>query len=91
MDSNLKALEKLAKVELVVLDDWGVAVVGGQAANDRTDVVDNHAGCAASSTRSRGTPAGSPGHGPRPTIPAAAAGQTGRPARGGLPDFRPPK
>ncbi len=42
--SYLKALEKLAKVGLVVLDDWGLAVVEGQAANDLMDVVDDRAG-----------------------------------------------
>ena len=42
--SYLKALEKLAKVELLVLDDWGLAVVEGQAANDLMDVVDDRAG-----------------------------------------------
>ena len=42
--SYLKALEKLARVELLVLDDWGLAVVEGQAANDLMDVVDDRAG-----------------------------------------------
>jgi len=42
--SYLKALEKLAKVELLVLDDWGLAQVEGQAANDLMDVVDDRAG-----------------------------------------------
>jgi DNA replication protein DnaC len=42
--SYLKALEKLAKVELLVLDDWGLAVVEGQAANDLMDVIDDRAG-----------------------------------------------
>ena len=41
--SYLKALEKLARVELLVLDDWGLAVVEGQAANDVMDVVDDRA------------------------------------------------
>ena len=41
--SYLKALEKLAKVELRVLDDWGLAVVEGQAASDVMDVVDDRA------------------------------------------------
>ena len=40
----LKALEKLAKVELLVLDDWGLASVEGQAANDLMDVIDDRAG-----------------------------------------------
>lgn len=42
--SYLKTLEKLAKVELLVLDDWGLAQVEGQAANDLMDVVDDRAG-----------------------------------------------
>jgi DNA replication protein DnaC len=42
--SYLKALEKIAKVELLVLDDWGLAQVEGQAANDLMDVVDDRAG-----------------------------------------------
>jgi len=42
--SYLKVLEKLAKVELLVLDDWGLAVVEGQAANDVMDVIDDRAG-----------------------------------------------
>jgi DNA replication protein DnaC len=42
--SYLKTLEKIAKVELLVLDDWGLAQVEGQAANDLMDVVDDRAG-----------------------------------------------
>jgi DNA replication protein DnaC len=42
--SYLKTLERLAKVELLVLDDWGLAQVEGQAANDLMDVVDDRAG-----------------------------------------------
>ena len=42
--SYLRALEKLARVELLVLDDWGLAVVEGQAANDLMDVIDDRAG-----------------------------------------------
>jgi DNA replication protein DnaC len=42
--SYLKALEKLAKVELLLLDDWGLATVEGQAANDLMDVIDDRAG-----------------------------------------------
>lgn len=42
--SYLKALEKLAKVELLVVDDWGLASVEGQAANDLMDVIDDRAG-----------------------------------------------
>jgi len=42
--SYLKALEKLAKVELLLLDDWGLTNVEGQAANDLMDVIDDRAG-----------------------------------------------
>jgi DNA replication protein DnaC len=42
--SYLRALEKLARVELLVLDDWGLAQVEGQAANDLMDVIDDRAG-----------------------------------------------
>jgi len=42
--SYLRVLEKLAKVELLVLDDWGLAVVEGQAAGDLMDVIDDRAG-----------------------------------------------
>jgi DNA replication protein DnaC len=42
--SYLKALEKLAKVDLLLLDDWGLAAVEGQAANDLMDVIDDRAG-----------------------------------------------
>lgn len=42
--SYLKALEKLARIELLVLDDWGLAQVEGQAANDLMDVIDDRAG-----------------------------------------------
>ena len=42
--SYLRALEKLAKVELLLLDDWGLAAVEGQAANDLMDVIDDRAG-----------------------------------------------
>ena len=42
--SYLKLLERLARVELLVLDDWGLAVLEGQAANDVMDVVDDRAG-----------------------------------------------
>lgn len=40
----LKTLEKLAKVDLLILDDWGLAAVEGQAANDLMDVIDDRAG-----------------------------------------------
>ena len=42
--SYLKALERIAKVELLVLDDWGLSQVEGQAANDLMDVIDDRAG-----------------------------------------------
>jgi DNA replication protein DnaC len=42
--SYLKTLERLARVELLVLDDWGLAQVEGQAANDLMDVIDDRAG-----------------------------------------------
>jgi DNA replication protein DnaC len=42
--SYLKTLEKLARIELMVLDDWGLASVEGQAANDLMDVIDDRAG-----------------------------------------------
>lgn len=42
--SYLRALEKLAKVELLLVDDWGLAAVEGQAANDLMDVIDDRAG-----------------------------------------------
>jgi len=42
--SYLKTLEKIARVELLLLDDWGLAQVEGQAANDLMDVVDDRAG-----------------------------------------------
>lgn len=40
----LKALEKLAKIDLLILDDWGLVTVEGQAANDLMDVVDDRVG-----------------------------------------------
>ncbi len=42
--SYLKTLERLAKVELLLLDDWGLSQVEGQAANDLMDVIDDRAG-----------------------------------------------
>jgi len=42
--SYLKSLEKIAKVELLIVDDWGLAAVEGQAANDLMDVIDDRAG-----------------------------------------------
>jgi len=42
--SYLKALERIAKVDLLILDDWGLAAIEPQAANDLMDVVDDRAG-----------------------------------------------
>ncbi len=42
--SYLRALDKLAKVDLLVLDDWGLVAVEGQSANDLMDVIDDRAG-----------------------------------------------
>jgi DNA replication protein DnaC len=42
--SYLKALEKLAKVELLVLDDWGLSALDVQASADLMDVIDDRAG-----------------------------------------------
>ena len=41
---ELALAEKIAKVELLVLDDWGLATVEGQAANDLMDVIDDRTG-----------------------------------------------
>jgi len=42
--SYLKALERIAKVDLLIMDDWGMAAIEPQAANDLMDVVDDRAG-----------------------------------------------
>lgn len=42
--SYLKALEKIAKVDLLILDDWGLSSLEVQAAADLMDVVDDRAG-----------------------------------------------
>lgn len=42
--SYLKAIEKLARIDLLVLDDWGLAVLDAQAASDVMDVIDDRAG-----------------------------------------------
>lgn len=42
--SYLKALDRIAKVDLLILDDWGLAAIEPQAANDLMDVVDDRAG-----------------------------------------------
>lgn len=42
--SYLKAIEKLARIDLLILDDWGLAVLDAQAASDVMDVVDDRAG-----------------------------------------------
>lgn len=40
----LKAVDKLARVELLILDDWGLAPIEAQAAADLMDVIDDRAG-----------------------------------------------
>jgi DNA replication protein DnaC len=42
--SYLKAIDKLARVDLLILDDWGLAAIEAQAAADLMDVVDDRAG-----------------------------------------------
>ena len=42
--SYLRAIEKLARIDLLILDDWGLAVLDAQAASDVMDVVDDRAG-----------------------------------------------
>jgi len=42
--SYLKLLGQLAKVDLLVLDDWGLAPLEGQAQHDVLDVIDDRAG-----------------------------------------------
>jgi len=42
--SYLKVLEKIAKTDLLVLDDWGLAALDAQEANDLMDVIDDRAG-----------------------------------------------
>ena len=42
--SYLKALEKIAKADLLILDDWGISPLEVQAAADLMDVVDDRAG-----------------------------------------------
>ena len=42
--SYLKSLEKLARFDLLIVDDWGLASVEGQAANDLMDVIDDRCG-----------------------------------------------
>lgn len=42
--SYLKLLEKLARVDLLILDDWGLAAIEPQGANDLMDVIDDRAG-----------------------------------------------
>lgn len=42
--SYLKMLERIAKVDLLVLDDWGLAAIEPQAANDLMDLIDDRAG-----------------------------------------------
>lgn len=40
----LKTLERLAKVDLLLLDDWGLAPLEGMAQHDMLEVVDDRAG-----------------------------------------------
>jgi len=42
--SYLKMLEKIARVDLLVLDDWGLSAIEPQAANDLMDLIDDRAG-----------------------------------------------
>ena len=42
--SYLKAVDRLAKVDLLILDDWGLAAIEAQAANDLMDVIDDRTG-----------------------------------------------
>jgi DNA replication protein DnaC len=42
--SYLKALEKIARIDLLILDDWGISALEVQAANDLMDVIDDRAG-----------------------------------------------
>lgn len=40
----LKAIAAIAKVDVLILDDWGLASLDAQAANDIMDVIDDRAG-----------------------------------------------
>jgi len=42
--SYLKAIDKLAKIDLLILDDWGLAAIEAQAAADLMDVIDDRTG-----------------------------------------------
>jgi DNA replication protein DnaC len=42
--SYLKAIDKLARIDLLILDDWGLAAIEPQAANDLMDVIDDRTG-----------------------------------------------
>jgi DNA replication protein DnaC len=42
--SYLKAVDKLARVDLLILDDWGLAAIEPQAAADLMDVIDDRVG-----------------------------------------------
>jgi DNA replication protein DnaC len=42
--SYLKAVDRLARVDLLILDDWGLASIEAQAAADLMDVIDDRTG-----------------------------------------------
>jgi DNA replication protein DnaC len=42
--SYLKLLAKLAKVDIIVLDDWGLSPLEGQAQHDMLEIIDDRAG-----------------------------------------------
>jgi DNA replication protein DnaC len=42
--SYLKTLEKIARTDVLILDDWGISALEVQAANDLMDVIDDRAG-----------------------------------------------
>jgi DNA replication protein DnaC len=42
--SYLRAIEKIARIDVLVLDDWGLAALDAQAARDVMDVIDDRAG-----------------------------------------------
>lgn len=45
--SFIRTLEKLAKHDLLILDDWGLADLGRQSYNDLLEVLDDRVGCKA--------------------------------------------
>jgi len=42
--SYLKAVDRLARVDLLILDDWGLAAIEAQAASDLMDIIDDRVG-----------------------------------------------